>query len=610
MPNGEKISQEFEDSFVYSVDILREIKEKSNNKEDGVSFSIRVKEVKDIMPVVEELNKEGLIPIGEFESVKDILKISDISKEGAKSITIIIAVLGVAITFVITIITANLRKYEFAVLKINGYTKASLFTLNIAEGILISLVSIILFGIIYTPINTLSLKFFNVVLSGGTTIVKGIVLVFLLGVISSIISYFIVYADEVIKLDDNKIVTVKENTENIKKNSENKKEEKWKNQSINKNTINKLSIKNFKLNFVKYILAAIIIAFSTATFIASFSANEIGNKVFNDFKEKNSFYNIGQVPKYFNGEIVNEDLKSLKDQLSEFDEIENVYYQYDIKDVSIKLNDKEIEVPIKSATALANESLSYGRIPREGKNEIAISASIVNRMVKNIQDIIGKKILFKYIDKNEIEKEITLKVKGVTNSSYQDFIISSDIEKEIYRDMGLSDQEITAISFTVSDFEKTPEIEKEMRDNNINTLTKGDEISAFLDTFSNLTKLFMFLSYIVVVVGLVVSLVILYKINNSREGEFAILSAIGYKDSFIKRILFKENIVFSLVSILLSFILVGLFNILAVKSLGYGLTINLVSIISLIFINLFITLGLSFIINHKLVKKDKVLALR
>lgn len=219
-------------------------------------------------------------------------------------------------------------------------------------------------------------------------------------------------------------------------------------------------------------------------------------------------------------------------------------------------------------------------------------------------------MLFKYIDKNEIEKEITLKVKGVTNSSYQDFIISSDIEKEIYRDMGLSDQEITAISFTVSDFEKTPEIEKEMRDNNINTLTKGDEISAFLDTFSNLTKLFMFLSYIVVVVGLVVSLVILYKINNSREGEFAILSAIGYKDSFIKRILFKENIVFSLVSILLSFILVGLFNILAVKSLGYGLTINLVSIISLIFINLFITLGLSFIINHKLVKKDKVLALR
>lgn len=391
MPNGEKISQEFEDSFVYSVDILREIKEKSNNKEDGVSFSIRVKEVKDIMPVVEELNKEGLIPIGEFESVKDILKISDISKEGAKSITIIIAVLGVAITFVITIITANLRKYEFAVLKINGYTKASLFTLNIAEGILISLVSIILFGIIYTPINTLSLKFFNVVLSGGTTIVKGIVLVFLLGVISSIISYFIVYADEVIKLDDNKIVTVKENTENIKKNSENKKEEKWKNQSINKNTINKLSIKNFKLNFVKYILAAIIIAFSTATFIASFSANEIGNKVFNDFKEKNSFYNIGQVPKYFNGEIVNEDLKSLKDQLSEFDEIENVYYQYDIKDVSIKLNDKEIEVPIKSATALANESLSYGRMPRGGKNEIAISASIVNRMVKNIQDIIGKK---------------------------------------------------------------------------------------------------------------------------------------------------------------------------------------------------------------------------
>lgn len=149
-----------------------------------------------------------------------------------------------------------------------------------------------------------------------------------------------------------------------------------------------------------------------------------------------------------------------------------------------------------------------------------------------------------------------------------------------------------------------------MRNDNINVLTKGNEIEAFLDTFANLTKLFMFLSYIVIIIGLAVSLIILYKINSSRESEFAILSAIGYKDSFIKRILFKENVVFSLVSILLSFVLVGVLNILSIKTLGYGLTINLASVVSLIFINLFITLGLSFIINNKLLKKDKILSLR
>ena len=415
------------------------------------------------------------------------------------------------------------------------------------------------------------------------------------------------YADEAIKLEDNKIVTVKEN---INKDIKHIKEEKWTNPCINKKTANKLSIKNFKLNFIKYILAAIIIAFSTATFIASFSANEIGNKVFNNFKEKNSFYNIGQIPKYFNGQVVNDDLKGVKDKLLEFNEIENVYYQYDIKDVSIKLSDKEVNIPIKGPSALSNESLSYGNMPKEGENEIAISASVVNRIVNNIQDIIGEKIMLEYLDKNESTKEIQLEVTGVTNSSYQDFIVSSNIEKDIYKDMGLSDDDATAISFTVKDFEKIPQVEKNMRNDNINVLTKGNEIEAFLDTFANLTKLFMFLSYIVIIIGLAVSLIILYKINSSRESEFAILSAIGYKDSLIKRILFKENVVFSLVSILLSFVLVGVLNILAIKTLGYGLTINLASVVSLIFINLFITLGLSFIINNKLLKKDKILSLR
>lgn len=415
------------------------------------------------------------------------------------------------------------------------------------------------------------------------------------------------YADEVIKLEDNKIVTVKEN---VNKDIKHIKEEKWTNPCINKKTVNKLSIKNFKLNFIKYILAAIIIAFSTATFIASFSANEIGNKVFNNFKEKNSFYNIGQIPKYFNGQVVNDDLKGVKDKLLEFNEIENVYYQYDIKDVSIKLSDKEVNIPIKGPSALSNESLSYGNMPKEGENEIAISASVVNRIVNNIQDIIGEKIMLEYLDKNESTKEIQLEVTGVTNSSYQDFIVSSNIEKDIYKDMGLSDDDATAISFTVKDFEKIPQVEKNMRNDNINVLTKGNEIEAFLDTFANLTKLFMFLSYIVIIIGLAVSLIILYKINSSRESEFAILSAIGYKDSFIKRILFKENVVFSLVSILLSFVLVGVLNILSIKTLGYGLTINLASVVSLIFINLFITLGLSFIINNKLLKKDKILSLR
>ncbi|WP_195989720.1 hypothetical protein [Clostridium sp. D53t1_180928_C8] len=48
-----------------------------------------------------------------------------------------------------------------------------------------------------------------------------------------------------------------------------------------------------------------------------------------------------------------------------------------------------------------------------------------------------------------------------------------------------------------------------------------------------------------------VSAVILYKINSSREEEFTILSAIGYKEGIIKRILFKESLMFAIVSIVI-----------------------------------------------------------
>ncbi|EGT3616714.1 ATP-binding cassette domain-containing protein [Clostridium perfringens] len=189
-PNGEKIENELEDSFIYSMEVIKEIKEKSNNAEDGITINLRVKDVKDIMPIVEELNKEGLTPLGEFESVKDILKISDVSKEGAKSITTVISILGIVITFIITLITSHLRKYEFAVLKINGFSKMSMFKLNIMEGVFLSLASILILGVIFIPINSLALKYFSIGLSGVNTILMGIGIIVLLGLLSSIISYF------------------------------------------------------------------------------------------------------------------------------------------------------------------------------------------------------------------------------------------------------------------------------------------------------------------------------------------------------------------------------------------------------------------------------------
>ncbi|EGT3616715.1 ATP-binding cassette domain-containing protein [Clostridium perfringens] len=415
------------------------------------------------------------------------------------------------------------------------------------------------------------------------------------------------YADEVITLEDNKIICVNENKE---WKEERVKYPKWKRPLVSKKIINKLAIKNFRLNFFKYLLAAIIIAFSTSTFIASFNAKDIGEKLKSDFKGKNSFYNVGQIPKYFNGEIVNKDLDKIKSKLLNMDGVENVYYQYSINDINIKYLDKGVEIPFKVPTALPNESLSYGNMPKDNEKEIAISSSIANRLVNNIKDILGENIELQYKDNSGELKEVKLKVTGITNSSYQDFVVNSNIEKDIYTNINLKEENVEAISFSATNFEDVPEVEKKLRDEDITVLTKGDEIIAFLDTFLNLINLFKILSYIIMVVGLIVSSVLLYKVYSSREVEMAILSAIGYKIGYTKRIFFVESILLGGVSISLSILFSMLLNILSQKSLGYGLNLNVTNISLLILLNLFITLGLSFIITSRIIKKDKGLLLR
>ena len=143
------------------------------------------------MSIVDELNKEGITPMGEFESVKDILSINNTTKEQSSSLTIIIAVVAVLVTLCITFINAYLRKSEYAVLKINGYSNKSLFNLSIMEYLLISLCAVIIFIIALPSINVISNKMFNMSISGVKPIVIGILIILVQGIVMAIISSII-----------------------------------------------------------------------------------------------------------------------------------------------------------------------------------------------------------------------------------------------------------------------------------------------------------------------------------------------------------------------------------------------------------------------------------
>lgn len=187
-PEFGKVEDELEDSFVYGLDVVQEIREQSNSSKEDIPFTIRVKDIKDVMPIVNELSEEGITALGEFESVSDILSINNTTKEQSGAITIIIAAIAVVVTFAVVLINAILRKREFAILKINGYSKASIFNLNIAENLLIAISSIVIFVLGSPVINNLSSKMFNMSVSGSKSMMMGIAIILVQGVIMGIVS--------------------------------------------------------------------------------------------------------------------------------------------------------------------------------------------------------------------------------------------------------------------------------------------------------------------------------------------------------------------------------------------------------------------------------------
>ncbi|MEG2290041.1 MAG: ABC transporter ATP-binding protein/permease [Clostridium sp.] len=186
-----KVEYELEDSFIYGLDVVKEIKEKSNSSKENISFTIRVKDIKDIMPIVDELSKEGITAMGEFEKVRDVLSINSTTKEQSGAITVIIAAIAVVVTLAVVLINGFLRKREFAILKINGYSKGSIFNLSIAENLLISISAIVLFVVASPLINNVSSKIFSMSVAGTKSMVTGIVIILVQGVVMGIVSAII-----------------------------------------------------------------------------------------------------------------------------------------------------------------------------------------------------------------------------------------------------------------------------------------------------------------------------------------------------------------------------------------------------------------------------------
>lgn len=359
-------------------------------------------------------------------------------------------------------------------------------------------------------------------------------------------------------------------------------------------SLGKRAFKNFKVHLKRYIAVALAISIGVLCFSLSLSSGNIMEKSIADFEAKNTAYHNGYIK-------VEDNEEELLEKLSQDERIENIYTQSILKNISIKSGEQTVDIEEKYPIAKAKEKMSYGVMPRRGQNEISLSPSLAAKFDRNIQNLIGQTVEFGYDGQT-----YTLTVSGIFNATFDDCIISSDIEQKIMS--GISEQTYS-ISYDVVEFEDIVLVNNDLSEQEIKSQNASNEVAAFLDTFQNLNRLFLTVSVLIFAIGVFISIILLVKQQNTRYREMGLLSALGYSKTNIRQILFFENIVLSLLSMICSGILTVLT--LTISHLaGFSLMLTLPQTLATLCMTAILILAISLISSIKILNTEPAKALR
>ncbi|MEG0693304.1 MAG: FtsX-like permease family protein, partial [Oscillospiraceae bacterium] len=369
--------------------------------------------------------------------------------------------------------------------------------------------------------------------------------------------------------------------------------------TLNKNDTIKVSdfrrgLKNFRVHIMRYVAVALAISIGVIAFILSLSSGNIMGKSISDFKEKNTAFNNGYIKVEETGELL---------VLLKADErVENVYEQYVIKNVTLTLGEKSETMAEKYPMPKATEVMSYGVMPKLGKNQITLSPSLAKKFDTDLNKLIGKEITLTYG-----EKDYTLTVSGIFNAGYDDFFVSSDIEQNFYQHT--DGQKPYSISYDVKSFEDIVPVNQSFVDKGLEVKTAAKEVGALQSTFTNLSRLFLIVSILILTIGLFISIILLVKLQNSRYKEIGLLSALGFSQKQIRSMIVNENILLSATSAIFNAILIGI-TYLVSMIFKIDLILTLPQILLSICGTGVVVILISVLASYKLIHTEPAVALR
>lgn len=400
------------------------------------------------------------------------------------------------------------------------------------------------------------------------------------------------FADEILTINDRKIICQNSNIspadENVPCGTKELPENKTKISAF------KRGLKNFRVHIKRYLAIGIAISVSIFCFVSSLSFGNIIDKSISDFKEKNTAFNNGYI------KIDDKNTEDIFSLLAGDERLENVYKQYVIKDVTLKSGDSTNTMDEKYPMAKAKYGMSYGIMPRTGKNEIALSPTLAKKFAAGINELIGKELELEY---NGTTYALT--ISGIFNGEYDDFFVSSDIEQKLYS--GLNDTPYS-VTYDVKNFDDILSINKLLSDKEITTIDASTQVKNLKTTFDSLSRLFLIVSILILFVGLFISSILLVKQQNSRYREIGLLSALGFNKKSISGMIKSENILLAVLSTVLNTALI-LAAVIISSIFSFPFALTGLQILISVAATFAIILTISFIASRRLINTEPASAL-
>lgn len=123
------------DSFFFSPRALAAIRREADMSEQPGGFYIRCKTPADVIAVKDELNAQGIVPLGRFELIEDMVRLNQQTAQQSGTAVWVVGVLAMILVLSVAVLTAILRRSEFAVLSISGFAASHIVKVIGAEAL-------------------------------------------------------------------------------------------------------------------------------------------------------------------------------------------------------------------------------------------------------------------------------------------------------------------------------------------------------------------------------------------------------------------------------------------------------------------------------------------